>query len=212
MGFVKKHACTFLALSFFLFVCDFLIYAQGSDVEIYNFDGKVSLIRDTKEIPFKVDMICEKNDSVRTGEDGFLDFSFYSFAGSRVGPSSECILVKKSEEEIRLRLKIGTLLVNMKEPPQDAVFEIEGPLAIASVKEKSQFWVRVLLKDKKMTVIFAVSRGTLSLRLEKSGATVMVPEGHEVEIYEDTYIPSLRPISDEKTKILEKAGTVLIAI
>lgn len=185
----------------------------GQDATIYNVDGEVSLLRSRQPVPIKADLPLRAGDIVKTDVNGALDVAFYWYMGCRFTDSAEVVIPKLNENSVSLQVKRGTVLVNVRNLPDSFDYEIETPLAVVTVKGTVQFWARTFLdKNNNSFETFALRRGILFVRL-KSGSTVAIAEGTAVDVSSDeSIIPSLRVLSEEETKLLEKSGTVLIPI
>lgn len=179
---------------------------------VYDYDDQSRLIRNGVQVPLVSDMPLEANDTFKTGNGGDISLVFYGFAGTRLGSSSECVVVSKTESSVSLQLKEGTILVNMRELSRASRFEISTALATVIVKG-TQFWIKAFTgPDRKKVTTVAAQQGSVFVAMKNSSVTLTVPEGYSVDITEDVYIPSLRSHTHAESEILEKAAAVIISV
>ena len=210
----KTTALFFLIVLLFLLLSGSPVHGDAQGVLIYNFEGKnVSLSRNGRDVRLTPDMKCEKGDVVKTGADSSMDLACYYSAGCRLGPFSECVIVSAYESSVELLLKSGTALVKMRTLQGNFKFEIGTPVATASVRSDTQFWMKAYSdKDGKPAATFSLRQGALSVRADLSGASVYVPEAYSVDVTKDTFVPVRRPNTAEEAKALQEASSVLIAV
>jgi hypothetical protein len=201
-------------IPFFLFVLAIFLGlrpAEGATAtEIYNFDGRTSLLRNGKVMAPDYDLPCEAGDVLRIEKDSMMDISMNFLVGIRFFGPAECELKDIEVSTSHLKMNSGTAMINMKALPSDGLLEIETPATVISSKF-AKFSVKISKRADNVSVTaVTVKLGTISVYVKESSTAITVPENQHLEVAEDSFIPNARGATDEELKPLDKVLTIYI--
>ena len=184
------------------------VFAAGN-ITVMQVSGQPQIIRGDKTIPAKMGTLCQTGDVLKTPTpECSLDVAVNGLAGCRVLPGSECTVVDGSKSNMRLEIKSGNAILNLKKLPVGSAFEIETPTAIASVRG-TQFWGRVDAADLNNPITtFAVRRGLVNILDKKSNKMFSLKMGQALDIPKNGLAPVIRPALDEEMKTMEQAQAI----
>ena len=179
-------------------LCGICAAAGAAEVVVTDVRGEPMLMRGNQGLPLGKGMTCEAGDRIVATSGCQADFALNAIAGCRLLPSSHCVLTGTSPADMRLEVKSGNVILNLKKLPPNAKFQVETPTAIASVRG-TQFWGRV---DKAETpnpvTTFAVREGSVEIFSKTAGKTFMLEKGQALDIPLQAAEPVFRPALQEE--------------
>ena len=179
-------------------------------VEIYNYEGRVSVLRNGKTFQPNLDFTCQGKDLLHIEPESTIDLSLNYLIGIRFFGPAECELSDVEASNVHLKMGYGTAMVNMKPLSSDALFEIETPTTVVSTKN-AKFLVQSSKQAGKTSLTgVTVKVGTASVYIKSSSSAVTLLEGQHVEVSEDSFIPSSRNATEEELKPLLRVLSIYI--
>jgi len=199
---------------FFLLLCLALsqapLFAAGEKIVVAQMAGQPQIVRGNQMIPAKIGMECRTGDILKTPAAGCrMDVALNDLAGCRVLPASECVIVQGSSSGMRIQIKNGNAILNLKKLPVNSTFEVETPTAVATVRG-TQFWGRVEAgqADNPVTT-FAVREGMVKIFDKKTAKIFSLKKGQALDIPKNAAVaPTVRPALEAELKALEQAPSI----
>lgn len=188
-------------------------FAAEEKTVVYNFDGKVSVVRNRKTLLVDFDMPILEGDVLRTEPESFIDLAMNGVAGVRALPSTECTIVNTNPSDMHIRLASGGLMANVKNPQSGGGLIVETPSIKAIMEEAGQFYVVLIpAKDKlPLATKASVKSGRMDVYAKQASATLSVIEGRTVEVPLTSSIPSLRNMSEEEDLFLAPILSIYVS-
>lgn len=183
--------------------------ASTENLTVSNLTGEAQIIRGSQSLPAQVGTSLQTGDILNTSPDGTLDLALNDVAGARVLPSSEFSIESGSSANMKLKIKEGNAILNLKKLPEGSTFQVETPTAVAAVRG-TQFWGRVVAQDPANPVTtFAVREGMVEIVEKSTGKVFNLEKGQALDIPTDTSIlPSIRPALEEELRAMEQASQI----
>jgi hypothetical protein len=205
--YLKIFVQTGFILSFLLSASPILFAADGS--AITGLDGKASIIREGQTMPAQLGMELKAGDAIQTDSGSSVDFAMNGTVGTRVTSSSEAILEDSNKENMKIRVKVGKLLLNLDKLPTKSSFKVETPTAVAVVRG-TQFSVQVdTLNMNNPTSSFAVRDGNIQVFMPGTNETFNLGQGQAIDIPKDLIrTPSIRQAAGNELRSLEQTSLV----
>ena len=203
----------------FWLVVSFLALAQApsfaeDNIVIKSVVGNPQIQRGFEKLNAQPGMKLQVGDVVQTNAtNSQLDLSVNGVAGCRVLPVSEFVVIDTTRTAMKVEIKKGNAIMNLKKLPMGCSFQVETPSAIATVRG-TQFWGRVqpVTTPTDLMTTFAVREGKVEVRGKKSGKAVLLKKGQAVDIAQDgSALPLIRPALEEEMKAMEQASQIKIA-
>ena len=183
--------------------------AQDSQTVVSRVEGQPMLVRGGEKIPATMGMTFQDTDTVQTNAGCQLDLSVNGMAGCRVLPSSEVSLAQVSGDDMRVEIKSGNAIFNLKKLPSQSTFRVETPTAVASVRG-TQFWGRVDGAQTSPVTTFAVREGSVEITAKAAGKTFILEKGQALDIPMDAAaVPEVRPALQEELDAMQQASAIL---
>lgn len=191
--------------------------------EIRHISGTVLLVRNNKELQAENGMDCYENDMIRVKKDSHAELKLKCGSGSRmlVRPETTCTLFsgKASAEDMKkflFTLQKGALRAIVESPGNDASFEIQTPVLVASAWG-TDFVVRVLtIKETRVSVLEGMVK--VSLLPEAMGKylgpqMMLLEDGRQIAVHADIGFCSIQEIPEDRIqKMKEPFGAAGIGI
>ena len=197
--------------SAFFFLLAWVPLCQASGIAVISYvEGGPQILREGKILDAKPGAECQTGDILKTPTpECHLDVAINGLAGCRLLPSSECVLSNASSSNMRLEIKSGNAILNLKKLPADSTFEVETPTAVATVRG-TQFWGRVdAASPENPVTTFAVRQGEVMILAKGVGENFYLKEGQALDIPKNAAAaPSIRPALAEEMQAMEQASAV----
>ena len=199
--------------TFFFVLATLLMAHQASAAEhavINNVVGEPMIVRGDKTIPAINGMPCQTGDVLKTPTAGCqFDVAVNGLAGCRVLSNSECVIINGAKSNMKIQIKNGNAILNLKKLPENSSFQVETPTAIAAVRG-TQFWGRVDASNLNNPVTtFAVREGFVNVFVKSAGKTFSLRKGQALDIPKDTSaVPLIRPALEDEMKTMEQAASI----
>ena len=175
---------------------------------VSHLTGEPQLVRGGQTLTIKPGTQCQTGDTLITSSGCNVDLALSNLAGCRVLPSSECVITGTGNN-MKVEIKKGNAILNLRKLPAGSTFQVETPTAIASVRG-TQFWGRVVAENPVNPVTtFAVRRGMVDVLVKKAGKSFSLKKGDALDIpLSATAAPSVRPALASEMKALEEAPSI----
>ena len=198
----KKSLFAALAALFF----GQLAYA-AEGCTLNKIQGDVQVMRDGQMAPAQEKQLLKKGDALQTGSNCMADMSMNDLAGCRLLAGTKVNVMGWKKENMALEVADGNVILNLKKLPEDAVFKVETPTAVATVRG-TQFWGRVNQPAHPVTT-FAVREGTVEIMDKISSKTFRLEKGQALDIPEARQeSPSVRTALPEEMAAMEQADSI----
>ncbi len=140
-----------------------------------------------------VGMPVEAGEMVVTGPGCRVDFAINDAVGCRLLEGTTC-MIAAANGGMKVSLSEGNVVLNLKKLPAGSTFELETPLAIASVRG-TQFWGRVPKPGTPTQTTFAVREGTVELNVKAVGKAFTLNAGDALDVPDGAAaeLPAVRP-------------------
>lgn len=184
-------------------------YAAEIKMAVSEMKGDCQILRDQNAMKAGLGTECQKADIVKTGADGQMDVTWNGRLGCRILPSTELALMDTNRESMRVDVKVGNIILNVKSLPKDSTFRVESPTAVAVVRG-TQFWGRVENSAPNNPVTtFAVREGKVEILAKSSQRTFYLEPGQALDIPMDASAePQTRKALDEEMSAMEQASAI----
>jgi hypothetical protein len=206
---MKMKSLVFLAASAYLILIPAAVFAEIEQVKVTSIQGNAKVLRGGQSTALKSGDICQKDDTLVTEADSTLDISVNNLAGSRILGGSEIAVSETRQDNMRLKIQKGNIILNLDKLPKNSTFRVETPTAVA-VARGTQFWGRVQeLRPNNPTSSFAVREGIIDVMTLSTGQTVSLREGQALDIPKDlmgSLIP--RQALGQEISAMEQASTI----
>lgn len=173
-----------------------------------NAGGTVTVMRQGTEIPASSGTELLAGDILLTGVDGQADVVLNGLAGIRFLGTTEGTLVRTQKENMGVHVTTGNVILNLKDLPPGAAFELATLTAIAAVRG-TQFWGRVNAPAGMPVTTIAVREGTVNVTAKESGAAFELKEGEALDIPTGAAAPAVRPALEEEMAAMAQASEIL---
>ncbi len=199
----------------FWLVVSFLAFAQAPSfaedtIVVKSMLGNPHIQRGFQKISAQPGMKLQTGDVVVTSAaNSQLDLSVNGLAGCRVLPTSEFVVVDATRTAMKVEIKSGNAIMNLKKLPMSSSFQVETPTAVATVRG-TQFWGRVQpATPTNLVTTFAVREGKVEVKDKKSGKAVLLKKGFAVDIATDgSKLPVIRPALDGEMQAMAQASQI----
>ncbi len=200
---------TLLALAGLMLIVPFTAQAAAEKIVVSGVSGEPQMVRAGQTLPVKVGTECQTGDILKTSPGCNVDVSLNNLAGCRVLPSSECMISNGVSSNMKIQIKNGNAILNLKKLPAGSSFQVETPTAVATVRG-TQFWGRVMAQDPANPITtFAVRQGVVTVLAKGAGKTFSLKKGQALDIPANSSIaPSVRPALDAELKAMEEASSI----
>lgn len=187
----------------------FLFAAETTGTSITKVQGNASIIRNGQTLSAQKGQSLEPNDVIKTNAAATVDFATNGISGTRVFSSTEVVVAEPSKESMTLKLKSGSLILNVEKLSKGSVFRVETPTAIAAVRG-TQFSSRVDLPETDHpTSSFAVRDGSVDVLTLGTNETFTLNEGDAIDIPKDITNPlSIRNALGSELSALDQASSI----
>ena len=143
--------------------------------------GETFIVRNGKYLPAHVGMKVKKDDVVKTGPASQMDFSVNDQGGVRLLGPTELGVASTKKQDTQVDLRVGNIIVNLKEKLKGAKFQVQTPAAVLAVRG-TQFWGREEQKSDKNVTTFAVRRGTVEVTDKATGESFTMEKGEAIDL------------------------------
>lgn len=191
-----------------------LVNASGETLSIFNYDGRVLVIRNGRTVQVELDMPCREKDILKVEAESWLDITMNKLVGVRFLADSECVIVNTNSGDMALKLNSGGAILNLKDlSEEDAAFRLETPAATAHANPGAQlqFWCKIeKTADGNSTTTFSVKKGSITVGSDESPGAVSVLEGQSITVPVGSFLPSTRNATEEEQDAVRRASALYI--
>lgn len=182
--------------------------ALAQEAAVTYLEGEAFILRGSDKIPAALGSLCQTGDLLETGGHCTLDLTLNDLAGCRLLASSQAEITNTDASDMRVAIKSGNAVLNLKKLPKNSSFRVETPTAIAAVRG-TQFWGRVETQNPANPVTtFAVREGIVEIFAKTSNQTFTLEKGQALDIPLDGSLPTVRVALNAELKAMEQADAI----
>ena len=175
-------------------------------------EGAPMIVGSAGQRPAEVGTRVETGEAVHADAGCQVDIAMNDAVGCRLLSGTTC-RIALDEGGMKIALEEGNVVLNLKKLPAATTFELETPLAVATVRG-TQFWGRVPKAGDPAGTTFAVREGKIDLTLTGDQSTFSLEAGQALDVPEQGSgkLPEVRPALAEELQAIAQAADIATSV